>query len=118
MTTSTERPHPLRDIARYAMLATGVLGGVVSFLLTNQVLSVEQAAALTTSLANFDVFVAALNRLITAGAGVAGAFIVSRSGESKVTPIADPRVVDELGKLLQLVPVVPTAGHPDSEATF
>ena len=118
MTTPADRPRPLRDIARYAMIFTGAIGGIINFLLTSQVISSDQAAAVVAGLGALDVLVASLTGLITAGAGIAGAFIVSRSGESKVTPIEDPRVVDELGKLVALVPVVPSVGQPDPEATF
>lgn len=101
MVTATGRPTPLRAVARIWSLVGGGIGAVATFLVTNQVLTANQADTLTDASASGNLLISALNALITAGIAVAAAFGTAKQGEDKVTPVSAPR--DNLGS--QLVPL-------------
>lgn len=91
MVTASGRPTPIREAARLWSLAVGGIGAVVSFALTSNVLSADQATAVTSVSTAVDVLMAALVALVTAGSTVLAAFRTAATSEPKVTPLVSPR---------------------------
>lgn len=101
---TASRPTPIREAARLWSLVTGGVGALVSFGVTANVLTADQAGSIGAFSTGVDLLIAAVVGVITAGASVLAAFRTATTAEPKVTPTESPMITDERGRLIPLAP--------------
>jgi hypothetical protein len=99
-----DRPSPLTDAASSHGVIWSVAGALVTYLATFGVLSQTQVGSISALIAGLPAVLALIG-------GVVASFRTAQVAKPQVTPIADPRYVDETGAL---VPLVPTTGFGDT----
>jgi hypothetical protein len=105
---TADRPKPLLDAARIWALVAGGIGAVLTFAVSNGVLSSAQADAVNTGSASVNVLFSALLAVVSAGSGIFGAFGTAKHAQKDVTPITSPALVVD-SELVPLIPATPTA---------
>jgi hypothetical protein len=100
---TADRPKPVLEAARIWALVAGGLGALLTFAVSNGVLTAAQADAVNTGSSSISILFSALLTAIPALTGVFAAFGTAKQAEKDVTPNSSPATL--IGT--ELVPLVP-----------
>lgn len=101
-----KRPRPILAKVKTVGGAVAALGGLVTWAGSFGLLSVEQTAASSALLALVPGAFAAVVALL-------GSFGVARAAEPLVTPVSDPYVLDDRGRMVELIAKASPTGDKD-----